>query len=97
MAEGEVQSRGIDSRPSGQGMFVVQLQVLHGQKIAVAQGYSPSFSGGAVSDFEVPLGAQAHRGNNGGVDFPFIVPVPTHGVLSIAVEVAQYGVELPAL
>ena len=60
MAEGEVQSGRIDPRPPREGMFVVQLQVLHGQEIAMAQGHGPSFSGGAVSDFEVALGAQTH-------------------------------------
>lgn len=92
----EVQARRQNPGSSGQGVLMMGLELLHNQQVAMAQRDGLTLLGDPVADLEVSAGSKADRGDNGGVDFWFVVPVPPHGVLAIAVEVAQYGVKFPA-
>ena len=75
-------------------MFVGVLQVLHDEQVAVVQVHEPFLFRGAMPYDEVPRGPKAHAGDAAGINFGFVVAVPTHGVLTVSVLVEEAGIEV---
>ena len=73
-------------------VLVHLLKVFHDEQIAVVQFDVDHRFGSPVAHLEGPRGPQAEAGNARLIDFGFVVTVPPHAVLSIAVPVDQDAV-----
>ena len=85
--QGQIDARLTHAQSLGERMFVGVLQVLHDEQVPVVHGHEPFLLRGAMPDDEVPRGPEAHAGDAAGIDFGFVVAVPSHGVFPIAVVI----------
>ena len=92
--QSQIDARLTHAQSLGERMFVGVLQILHHKQVAMVQVNEPFFLRGAMPDDEVPRGPEAHAGDAAGVDFGFVIAVPTHGVLTVSVLVEEAGIEV---